>query len=401
MSARSLFLCLLSLLCLVPWVRAEQTVKAIGQARIQTDKAEAKARALNQALNLALAHAVVNHLPDALVKDHFQRISPKFDNGEKYVQKYQVLAESQVGRAIVLLVEAEVSLKAFEKELAIFQPPEAKKPKTLPSVLFAVAEQKISDLSPRYWWSGDPAPIRNHSEKALAEVFEEKGFSVVAHGFQPPEMALEAAVIYQPELENQEALAMARALEAEVVVPGKSMVYQVPNTLEGEERSFSGTVNLRALDLSTGKELASVLKSHVSVSADPETGCARALQEAGRLAGEALAEKLLSRQKPSLETEKPAKAKGTEAQNGSVRILLSGTRHLGSFIHFRRVLNALEGVAGFHIQEMGADSARLEVKYPGTAEELAQALVAREYESFGLDIAEVTESGMKASLIPK
>lgn len=399
MSARCLLLCLLSLLWLVPSAQAGRTVKAIGQARIQTDKAEAKARALNQALNLALAHAVVNHLPDTPVKDHFQRISPKFENGEKYIQRYQVLAESQVGRAIVLLVEAEVSLKAFEKELAIFQPPEAKKPKTLPSVLFAVAEQKIGDLSPRYWWSGDPAPIRNHSEKALAEVFAEKGFSVVAHGFQPPEMALEAAVIYQPELENQEALAMAGAMEAEVVVAGKSMVYQVPNTLAGEKRSFSGTVNLRALDRSTGKELASVLKSHVSVSTDPEEGCARALQEAGRLAGEALAEKLLSRQKPSPETDKPAEA--AETENGSVRILLSGTRHLGSFIHFRRVLNALEGVAGFHIEEMGADTARLEVKYPDTAEALAEALIAREYESFGLDITEVTQTSMKASLIPK
>lgn len=83
-----------------------------------------------------------------------------------------------------------------------------------------------------------------------------------------------------------------------------------------------------------------------------------------------------------------------------IEIVVSGTRNLADFVKFRRVLSDMPGVNELLIREMRPNETVLIVDFKGDAKSLANALLLKTFDTFGIHISEVMPNVLKIELIP-
>jgi len=170
------------------------------------------------------------------------------------------------------------------------------------------------------------------------------------------------------------------------VIVGKSTAQRVPNTMGVTLKSFEGSVALRALRTDSGEKIASRTENYVTTNTDEAQGGKEAIAGAGSLAGAELSLQIV------------AGWKKTVQQPVEVEIVVKGTRNLGNFVNFRRALKDISDVKRIQLKEMQSDEAVIVVTYQGDAKKLAEALMLKTFESFGISITEVLERRLMVEL---
>ena len=152
-------------------------------------------------------------------------------------------------------------------------------------------------------------------------------------------------------------------------------------------KSFKGLTAVRALLVKTGKQIGSISRAAVTANVNEIEGGRDALSGAGTLAGEEIARQVVSAWlKKDDDTEK-------------FEILLKGAGNLANFVMFRRMLSTIQGVKFVQVKELKSDKATISVDFNGNTKELAAALMLKAFESFGINIYEVSDSQLKIELI--
>ena len=82
-------------------------------------------------------------------------------------------------------------------------------------------------------------------------------------------------------------------------------------------------------------------------------------------------------------------------------MVIRGTNNLASYVKFRKAMNTISGVEGIRVQGIKPNEATLLVEYKGKTKELAAALMQQSFDSFGINIFEVTEDMVRVELIPQ
>jgi len=366
---------------------SEKIIEVIGTGAIQGgDVAKARELAIKNSLVSAVELAVADLLPLESMIQNFETLNEiLYDNSSEFVEYYKVLTELESGRTYRVLVQATVSTSVIEQQLMSAGIKVCKK--NMPNILFFIAEQNLGDILPQYWWTEDLGSVRGYSEIAMSESMIRNGFFVIDQKSLIKNEEFEA-VKYKPDLSNQEAVRLGNSLHADVVIAGSSEADIAPNIMGENIKSFKGIVSARALRTDTGEEIASTVQTAVSVNQDDIAGGGDALSNAGYLAGRELASQIAiiwqKEVKKSLST---------------VRIIVEGTRYLSNFAVFRSVLNEIPGVVTAQTSEMKADEATIIVNFQGNAKELADALMLKNFESFGINIYEVSQSHLRVKLI--
>ncbi len=144
----------------------------------------------------------------------------------------------------------------------------------------------------------------------------------------------------------------------------------------------------RALRTDTGEEIASTTRTVVSVNKDNIAGARDALSNAGYLAGSDLASQI------AMKWHEEVKKSIT-----TLVIIVEGTRALSNFVIFRAELNEIPGVDSLQTSEMKADEATIVVDFQGNAKELADALMLKNFELFGMNIYEISQSHLRIRLV--
>lgn len=421
----------LGLLCIPAWTAAQMpdspnpngaeappatvTTAALGVAEIRDQNtAEARQRATQNGLEGAVLQAA-SRLAGAerIGADLSPFLSTISGQAESFVESFRVLGTAPTGSQFRVLVEATVSAETLRTRLARFTAPAPIAPGDPqgaasgdvaaetgggPRALILMAHQDLEDISPEFWWGEGPGPEAIPAETALAEVLTEAGLSIVTHGNQVPNVAVQGAIIFQPDLNNQEALSIAESYDADLVVVGKAIVYRVPETADEARPSFNATVTARALRVDTQESLGSVLETVVRVAADAGAEGEEALAAAGRLAGEKLAESLAS---VSITPGDPERDAVEPVGAGELEIAVNGAGNLGNFVQFRRKLTAVEGVSGLQIRRMQGDEAILTVTYPNGADALARALSEEDFQLFSLSVQAPDPDRLRVTLTPR
>jgi hypothetical protein len=282
------------------------------------------------------------------------------------------------------MVQASVSRNALKNQLA--RAGVLRAYKTMPKVLFFLSEQDLQDPYPRYWWGQGMPYAKPVAESAIAEVMREQNFKIIEHGRRVQRMASQA-VVDSAAVSPEEAINIGKALKADVVVIGSALAEEAPNVMGASIRSFKGLINARAYRTKTGEQITAVTRTAVAANVDERAGGRDALRGSGSLVGEQLAIDIdAAWQKEKLEADK-------------IEVALTGTSNLANFVMFRRMLNTVEGVEGIAVQELKADTAVLKVSYKGSARELANSLMLRAFDTFGINIYEVGQDNLKIQLI--
>ncbi|MCD4778398.1 MAG: hypothetical protein K8R12_05445 [Desulfobacterales bacterium] len=366
---------------------SEKIIEVIGTGAIQGgDVAKARDRAIKNSLVSAVEFAVADFLPLESMIQNFEILNEiLYDNSSEFVADYKVLTELKSGRTYRVLVQATVSIDAIKEELISVNIKVYKK--NLPKILFLIAEQNFSDISPRYWWSKDLTFVKGYTEIAMTEKMLKNGFSVIDQKSLIINEEFET-LKDKADLSNQDAVSLGAILQADVVIVGNSKADIAPNTMGGDIKSFKGTVLARALRTDTGEEIASTVQTSVSVNQDDIAGARDALSNAGYLAGSDLASQIV------MKWHEEVKKSIT-----TLVIIVEGTRDLSNFVIFRAELNEIPGVDSLQTSEMKADEATIVVDFQGNAKELADALMLKNFESFGINIYEISQSHLRIRLV--
>jgi len=394
------FMALIPLACLlaaglyIPEVAVAQgpaqskTFVVIGTATVRGDNvAAAKEEAIADGLVTAVALMTEELLEVESFVEHFSQLNELlFDQTSAYVKGYKVLAEAPRDKSYHVVVEATVSGSKISKSLT--EAGILRVQTTLPSVLFLLAEQKLGEPYPGFWWGAEGAYFNSLSEAIMVKKLKEAGFTIIDHKRARIGQSINWNAFDKPDISDQEAAALGAQLKADVIVKGQSVVTPSSNIMGSAMRSFNGTINARVIRTDSAAPILNLSRTAVTVSEDDISGNRAALEEVGAVAGQALAEEL------TIVWQKQA------GKPSEISMVIRGTGHLGSYVKFRKAMNTIPGVEGIRVQGIKPNEATLLVEYKGKTKDLAAAMMQQNFDSFGINIFEVTEDMVRVELIP-
>ena len=347
------------------------------------DVAKARDQAISNSLVSAVGWVVAELLPDDSLVKNFEKLDEIiYKNTDKFVLDYKVLTGSVSENAYRVMVQATVSIDIIKQQLISAEIMAVKK--STPKILFLIAEHNLEAIFPIYWWGKDFFPIKIASENVMAVKMGEQGFSII----DPDDFERAEAKVNKPDLTNQEAIKLGIAFEADIVIVGKAIAQKAPNTMGDDIGSFKGVIEARAIRTDTQTQIASTFQAAVTMNSDKIQGGRSALTEAAWLSGEELASQIiLAWQKEN-------------HKNVRIDINVTGTKNLANFVNFRKVLNDLPGIQGMQLKEMKANEATIAAHFHGNAKELAETLMIKTFDSFGINIYEISQNFLRIQLIP-
>ncbi len=421
-----------------------KTVKSAGTSPIYNNNiAKAREEAISYALAAAVNIKASEFLSGQDFAKNFQKINEiSYSRAKDFIETYKIIAESCAGKICQVMMEAGISAEPLKQAISAFgkietkpeppaavpikkpdtpseplpdirheplpdikheplpdikpdpTPPAEPKPKALPKILLLMAEQNIENAYPQYWWRGSPQ-VSVLSEKIISERMTKKGFAIADHSGGIPDGSLRIFVIYQADIDNNDALKIGRMLQAEVVIAGKSMVYSVPGS--PGEPSFSATTTARAIRTDTGEQIGSTLQTALTINKDESKGSKDALEKAAHLASEELAAHIsIAWQTPA--SPKPEIRPVTEW----IELSVSGSSNIGNFIRFRKVLSEMPVVRELKVIESRGGEAKLGVSFEGgNAQSLADVIKQTDFQLFGVAIRQVAENRIRLEFVSK
>jgi hypothetical protein len=350
-------------------------VDTIGTAALKgSNTAAARQAAIDNGLVAAVDLALTGLVARDVVVRNFQLLNQSVYNApNRFIQDFKVLAETSSGGVYRVALKASVAVPRLGEaltDMGILLGSQQ-----MPQVLLLIFEKNTEAFLAALPPGARPtAPATRH---AMAESMAARGLKVVGSDRAPS----------RP-LGDAEAIDLARKQGANMVVVGEAVTDIAANTMGNELKSFTTTVDLRALQVSDGTQVGALRRSAVKASADWASGTAAAQQQAGTLGADGLASAIIH----------------TWQQGASSRErLIIDVEGIGgqvaAFVKFRGQLQEIPGVKGMQIEEMTPDTARLSAQYQGSSRSLAEALMERRYQGFGINIYAVDATGMKVQLM--
>ncbi len=366
--------------------QAKDTFIIMGAGNVKKeDVAAARRDAIKKCLVTAVGLEAAGLMNIDSMVQNFETLNEiLYTNIDKFIRGYKVLTEARSDSTYRVMVQVTVSSKMVKRKLTKAGIMQGKM--AMPKILFFIAEQSLEDGSPKYWWGRGMPFVNSASEKAMVEVMKEKGFKIIKHGPRIQNMAVRV-VAGEPNLNDREAIDFAAKMNADVIITGSSVANNLSNTMGADMKSFKGLTAVRALLVKTGKQIGSISRAAVTANVNEVEGGRDALSGSGTLAGEDIARQIVS----------AWLKKDEDTEN--FEILLKGAGNLANFVMFRRMLSTVEGVKFVQVKELKSDKATIRVESNGTTKELAAALMLKAFESFGINIYDVSDSQLKIELI--
>ena len=356
-------------------------VEVMGSGAIHgDDMASAKEQAILNALVSAVATVATEIQPFQQQVDKFKLFNELlYNQTDRFIQGYKVLTEYLSGNNYRAIVQATVMKDRIKETLLSANL--ILEDHVMPKVLIFIAEKKIEDILPVFWWGEDLVFVVPSTEEAMAQTLKDKGMMVINHaGIVEP-------VNYRLNIPVTDAVELGKHMAADIVIIGTATAEKTTNVMDGNVKSFKGSLTARAYRTETGKEIAFAERTAVSASDNDEEGGREALFNAGLLVGQEMILQLTSAWE------------GESSRQSLVEIRVHGTRELANFIKFRKALGKIPGVTAIHIKVMKADESIITVDYKGTAQSLADELLLKTFESFGIDIYEVSPGRLGIELV--
>ncbi|MFH2066441.1 MAG: hypothetical protein ABIK15_14665 [Pseudomonadota bacterium] len=354
---------------------------------VQNDVAIAREEAISESLITAVGLVMSDVTPSDILVPNFQSLNEiLYSHRDSFINGYRVLTEIKYKNRYRVLVQARVSVSKIREQLMGIgiMAGEIKKPK----VLLMIAEQNVTDIAPHFWWSRDLPEIKSKAEAVLSEIFPQKGFIILRHPNPSAYSEISDLSLQTSEPDQNTILHLAKLVKADIVITGRAFAEQTSNTMGEDIRSFKGTFLAGAIRISGEDEIGKTYQTTITVNTNEIFGGLEAISQAASLAGEDLAVQISS-----------AYTKKRNEQS-IIKIVVQGTRILSNFVKFRRALSSLEHVGEIRSSEMKSNEATLNVSYGDDIHKLAESLMVKSFDSFGINISQVLPDQLTITLIP-
>ncbi len=366
----------------------EAGIISIGKGRITNKNIDTgKQSALQDALASAVEQAAVEILSPSELAAGLEFIYNTGQNlADQFIITYKILGELQIKNTYIVALESSI---ASEKIKTLLSQNNIKSSDCeYPGIMFFITEQSPGEILPRYWWGKNPLPYHSDAENALIDLMVDKKYKVVASGKKRPSLE-NLDITFNAVNDKDAAIGLARAFHADFAVMGKALAIEDANIM-GDERSYKAVLSLKVYAVDSGDEIIAFEKEAVAKGADISKAVTTSLALAGRRAGERLALELGKNRTTS-------KNSGTQI----IETKIEGNDYLSSFIMLRKTLNDMSGIKDVLTKELSSDQAFVDIVFQGNARKLADALMVKSFDSFGLELSDVTLNSLTIRFVPK
>ncbi len=365
----------------------KNVVLVMGGSRIYTDVLAARSAAVSQCLLSAVQKTAIEMIPFAGLTEKFESISDLISGQRnQFISDYKVLKEVNTEKYYRVLVQVTVSDLKLNEALAAAGI--VLSPENLPKILFLIAEQQADDISPHYWWRKEKSFFQTDAAvSAMKKIFTEKNFPIISDEMIPYGLIEDLGV--KAELTKAQAIEIGQRVNADLVIIGNAIASEMSNRMGENIMTFQATVTAKALLTKSGEQIARTMLNESTVNRDISTGSSQALTDAGFQAGIALTSQILPKWQARME------------KTGEITITINGTDILPYLVVFRNELKSLEGINSQQTLEMTPDEAILMIKYDGTSQDLADALLMKTFDPFSINIYESSENTLHIELVAK
>jgi hypothetical protein len=365
-----------------------KTFVVVGTSQIQGGNIQAaREAAISESLVSAVALMTKEVLEVDSLIEHFPQVNEIiYAKPNAFILDYKVLTETESGRLYRVLVKARVAGEKIARQLSGADILRTKVER--PAILFLVSEQSLQQDEPRYWWGQQMGGFEAIAEATMADIFKTRGFPIVDHRGAGIANLTDPRAAVTPALSDESAIEIGNRLKADVIIMGTSIASPTASIMGDDLKSFRAILNARLLRTQNGEELANISRTSVTASINEEAGGREALTMVATLVADDLA------------TQLDAAWRRLADRPSQVEVFVEGTGNLANFVKFRRALTSIPGVGGIRVKEIKPNETTLIIDYKGKAEELAAALMRQNFEKFGINIYEITQSNLKINLVP-
>ncbi len=365
----------------------KNVVLVMGGSRIYTDVLAARSAAVSQCLLSAIEKTAIEMIPFAGLAEKFETVSDLLSGQRNnFISDYKVLKEVNTEKYYRVLVQVTVSSLKLEEALA--SAGIVISPENLPKILFLIAEQQVDDISPQYWWRKEKSFFQTDAAaSSMKKIFTEKKFSIINDEILPYGLIEDLGL--NAELTDDQAIEIGKRFNADLVIVGNAIAAEMSNRMGENIMTFKATVTARGLLTKSGEQIARAMHSETSVNRDISSGSSQALTDAGFQTGIALTLQILPKWQERM------------VKTGEITITINGTDILPYLVVFRNELKKIEGINSQQTMEMTPDEAVLLVKYDQTTQDLADALLMKTFDPFGINIYELSETALHIELFAK
>lgn len=359
----------------------------LGKSSIKKSITQAKQNAVNNALNKAMENAVTQLLTPSELSDGFEFICNTVlnSNADNYVTTYKIIGETRQASVYNVAVETRINfktLKKFLKEKSVITTHVE-----LPRVMLFITEKRPGDIMPRYWWGKNPLPYDSITEQKIVSMLKEQNFPLVGHAAERPDPE-KSGVFFTAIHDTEASISLGRKLKADIIVMGTAWAEEDANVM-GDEKAYRGMVELDIHRIAGGLKLGVISKNALVKNIDKEEGLNSSLSMAGQIAGEALTTILKNRWAEQ----------GTDFK--TIKAKIEGSDYLSSFIMLRKTLSTMNNIKDVQTQELSSEQAIVNISFKGNGTTLANTLMLKSFDNFGLELSEVTEDSLTIRFIPK
>ena len=365
---------------------AIKITRVLGTSSISKDNvAQAREDAIANGLVIALERVATELIGPETAMKRFHRLNDVlYDKAPQFVRDFKVLTEHASKTRYRVLLEARIVSDLVAKTLgrAAVQAGAG----DLPKLLVLAVEQRPGSAPSAVWQGGDRDLSQALVETALTEALKQKGYAVKSRSSDGTEL-VDMTIPAIPDFDPRAVVDLGRRLGVDIVVVGHA-VATTPSTLkQGRDRSFTAMVTARTYRMDSGALFGSVAQKAEVDNPNKTAGVTAVLTAAGGMAGSAIAAHIETK----WQTVKPVLE--------SMELVVTGTRHLGNFVTFRRMLANLPQVDKMQVKGMKANEATIRIETQSGAGELSQAIKAHTFAAFEVEITEPRPGRLNINLI--
>jgi hypothetical protein len=378
-----------------------KTAEAIGKGIITGGNSQqAREKAVLNALSAAVEKAVSEILSQEQRINNFEVLnSMLYNDPESFIKNYKVLAETSLESSFIVMLSAGISADKIDNRLIDMGIILAKK-KPIKLVLFIYdkkdepvnepvnvqAEENTNDIDEQNELNQKKLPNRCLN-KSLASLPAK--ISLRQRDFIVIDYINDGALYSNLSCSDEEILENATLMKADVAIIGEASVEQTANTMDGDIVSYIGKVHLKAINIATKEIIAETLKKSVAIDSPEEKGADAALLKASHKACGAIGLKINK------------KWNEKEAVLHKISIVVQGTDELSYFVMFRNALKEIPNLSNLQTEKIMQGSSELSVEFEGSPKSLATMLILKTFDSFAVNIFEISDDSLVIELVPK
>jgi hypothetical protein len=347
---------------------------------------QAKQGAVSDALSAAVQNAFSELMtPQVLASNLDFLYTEILSHPSDFIITYRSLGEIEHKSAFLVAVESRVNLEMLQKTLTDAKILDAGKDK--PFIMFFISEKTPSDDLPRYWWGKDSTSYKSLAEETIAGKMIQNRFMLVGNGPQRPDLSFYNITFISVDDINS-ARTLGKEMKADMIIFGNAASSLATNRMGGE-KTFDAEILLQAYDVNTGEKIISSKVQAVAKSNTDEEGYTQALVKAAGVSAEDLIEKINSYWSRNLRKEQTFDLK------------LSGDNFLPRFIALKQRFKDMPEIINTLQKEIGSNSSLVQIQYKGNPSRFANAVMLKTFDSFGLEITDVTDTLVTIRFIEK